>query len=123
VDGFTESGSFTSLGFGSQTRDSTVGQLGYRASFKSGLLEPFAQATWNHEFDSTDRNVTASLTTIVAPSFSMPAVILGKDWSTATLGTVIDSGNGVKVIGSVSAEFAQSNASTYGGQLGLNVSF
>jgi outer membrane lipase/esterase len=32
VNGFTETGSFTSLGFGDQTRESLVSTLGYRAS-------------------------------------------------------------------------------------------
>jgi outer membrane lipase/esterase len=123
VGGFTETGSVTSLGFGSQTRESDVGQFGYRASYDWAEYQPFVQATWNHEFADTNRSVTASLTTIVAPSYSLPAVILGKDWGEVKAGVTIDAGNGVKLLAVGSADFAQSSATVYGGQIGLNVAF
>ncbi len=123
VGAFTEMGSFTSLSFGSQTRESDVGQLGYRASYHWSEYEPFVQATWNHEFADTSRYVTASLTTVVAPSYSLPAVLLGKDWGEVKGGIAIDVGNGVKVFGAGSADFAQSSAAVYGGQLGFNIAF
>jgi uncharacterized protein YhjY with autotransporter beta-barrel domain len=40
------------------------------------MWHPFAQVLWDHEFKGV---VTASLTTIAAPSDSMPAVVLGRD--------------------------------------------
>ena len=55
IDGFTESGSFTSLRFDSQTRNSAVGDLGYQVSYQAGIWRPFAKATWDHEFASTNR--------------------------------------------------------------------
>jgi outer membrane lipase/esterase len=122
VDGFTESGSFTSLAFGSQTRESSVGQFGYRASLDWSRYHPFAQVLWNHEFEG-GRNVTASLTTVVAPSYSLPAVVLGKDWGSAAAGLTIDAGSGVNLVGKATADFGQSSAIVYGGQLGLNVAF
>ncbi len=123
VGSFTETGSFTSLGFGSQTRESAVGQLGYMASFDWAQFEPFAQLTWNHEFANTNRDVTASLTTAIAPSYSLPAVLLGKDWGEVKGGVRIDAGGGVKVLLSGSADFSQSAASVFGGQIGFNVAF
>ena len=77
VDGYTETdpfapiGGFTALSFADQTRDSAVTELGYRASVDIGIWRPFAKLVWNHELASTDRSVTASLTSVVAPSFSM----------------------------------------------------
>ncbi len=123
VNGFTETGSFTSLGFGDQTRDSLVSTLGYRASLNWGLWQPFAQLAWNHELADTNRDVTAFLTTIAAPSFSMPAVSLGKDWGTASLGTTLKLSKNVTVLGSTTADFGQSNVITYGAQIGVNISF
>ena len=82
IGGFTESGSFTSLAFDDQDRNSAVSRLGYQVTFDAGAFRPFAKAVWNHEFADTDRTVTAYLTTITAPGFSMPAVVLGKDWGT-----------------------------------------
>ena len=126
VDGFTEAdalGGFTALSFGDQTRNSAVTELGYQASLTAGIWQPFAKAAWNHELASTDRLVTASLTSIVAPSFSLPAVSLGRDWGTATAGTRVTLGRGV--IGYVAAvsQFAQRSVTNYGGQFGLSVAF
>jgi outer membrane lipase/esterase len=123
VSSFTETGSFTSLAFGDQTRDSVISALGYRASFDWGMWRPFAQVVWNHEFADTDRNVTAWLTTTTAPGYSLPAVDLGHDWATASVGTTIKLGAGVTMLGALTAEFGQSDVNTYGAQLGLNIAF
>jgi outer membrane lipase/esterase len=120
---FTETGSFTSLAFGSQSRESDIGQLGYRASYDWAEYQPFLQAMWNHEIADTRRSVTASLTTVTAPSYSLPAVILGKDWGEVKGGITIDVGSGVKVLAAGSADFAQSSATVYGGQIGFNIAF
>jgi outer membrane lipase/esterase len=127
VDGFTETdpfasiGGFTALSYAAQTRDSAVSELGYHAGVDIGIWQPFAKLVWNHEFASTDRSVTASLTSMVAPSYWMPAVVLGKDWATATIGTTARIRQGVTAYATFSGEMAQRNVVAYGGQLGLNV--
>ena len=123
VDDFVETGSFTSLAFGSQTRDSLISALGYRATLNWGAFRPFAQVTWNHELADTDRDVRAALTTIVAPSYTMPAVDLGKDWGSASVGTTWKLGRGITAMGALNADFGQRDARYYGGQVGLNVTF
>jgi outer membrane lipase/esterase len=123
VDAFTETGSFTSLAFGEQTRNSAVGSLGWRAMLDFGPVRPFGQLVWNHELASISRDVTASLTTIVAPSYSLPAVESGKDWGTATVGANVVLGPGVTGLAAFSADFAQSDVVTYGAQIGINVAF
>jgi outer membrane lipase/esterase len=121
VGSFTESGSFTSLAFDDQTRNSAVTELGYQASFDAGLFRPFAKAVWNHELASTDRLVTAYLTTIAAPGYSLPAVILGKDWGTATAGTTFKLSSNVTGLVAFVGQFAQHSVTNYGAQLGFNV--
>jgi outer membrane lipase/esterase len=123
IDGFTESGSFTALSFDSQTRYSAVTSIGYRASFDVGRWQPFIQLTWDHELVSNDRMVTASLTTIAAPSYSMPAVALGSDWATGTLGTTFAWSKGCTTLVGLTGQVAQNGAIVYGGQVGLNVAF
>lgn len=123
VDGFTEAGSFTSLAFADQTRDSHVSQVGYRVSADWADVHPFAQLIWNHEFADADRDVVASLTTIEAPSYALPAVALGQDWGSATVGVSIDEAAGVKVLAKGTADFGDSDTVLYGGQLGLNIAF
>jgi len=121
VNDFTETGSFTSLSFAEQTRNSAVSELGYRASFDAGFFRPFAKAVWNHEWANTDRDVTAFLTTITAPGFALPAVIFGKDWGTATVGTTLQMSSNVTGLVAVIGQFAQHNVTTYGLQFGFNV--
>ncbi|HEY4140629.1 MAG TPA: autotransporter domain-containing protein, partial [Pseudolabrys sp.] len=123
IDGFTESGSFTSLGFEGQTRNSAVGGVGYQVSYDAGAWRPFAKATWNHEFASTDRSVTASLTTISAPSYAMPAVVTGTDWAAITGGTTLKLAGNMTGLVALTSNLAQHNVTAYGGQLGVNVAF
>jgi outer membrane lipase/esterase len=123
VSGFSESGSFTSLSFGDQIRNSEVGMLGYQARFDCGKWHPFVQVAWDHEFDPLDRMVTASLTTIAAPSYSLPAVVLGRDWATATVGTQLTITQALSGLASFTAQLGQDRATVYGGLVGLNYAF
>jgi outer membrane lipase/esterase len=123
VAGFTETGSFTSLSFGDQIRNSEVGLLGYQANFDYGIWHPFAQLLWDHEFDPLNRVVTASLTTIAAPSYSMPAVVLGRDWATATVGTQVTINRSWSALASFTAQVGEQNVTNYGGLIGLNYAF
>jgi outer membrane lipase/esterase len=123
VGSFTESGSFTSLAFDDQLRNSAVSELGYQVGYNIGFWQPFARLVWNHELASTDRLVTAYLTTITAPGYSMPAVILGKDWGSATAGTAVKIANNVTGLIAGYAQFAEKNITVYGGQIGFNVAF
>jgi outer membrane lipase/esterase len=123
VAGFTETGSFTSLSFGDQIRNSEVGLLGYQANFDWGMWHPFAQLLWDHEFDRLNRVVTASLTTLAAPSYSMPAVVLGRDWATVTIGTQMKISLSWTGLASFTAQVGQQNVTNYGGLIGLNYAF
>jgi outer membrane lipase/esterase len=123
VGGFVETGSFTSLAFGDQTRDSAVSALGYRVSFDAGMFRPFARAVWNHELAATGRDIVTSLTTTVAPSYSLPAIELGRDWGTGTVGTQVALGGGVTAVASLTGQVGQNRVVTFGGQAGLNVAW
>ena len=75
-----------------------------------------------------NRSVTATLTTaaaegFVSPSYTMPAIVFGKDWATFTIGTAVTLGRGITGSAIFSSEAGQSNLTTYGAQLGLNVAF
>jgi outer membrane lipase/esterase len=123
VDAFNEAADFTALAFGDQTRDSAVTALGYRASIALGAWQPFAQVMWDHELASTDRLVTASLTTIAAPSYAMPAVVLGRDWAAATVGTTYAWGPRTTALMALTGQIGQDGATAFGGQVGLNFAF
>ena len=125
INGFTETGTsgVTALSFGGQTRDSVVSQLGWRVLADVGDWQPFAEAKWNHEWADTDRTITASLTSVAAPSYTMDAVPVASDWATASLGTSYKLNSRVMLRAAVSTMFLNPQVTSYGGELGLNVSF
>lgn len=123
IDGFTESGSFTALAFAGQLRNSAVSELGYQLGADIGLFHPFAKLVWDHELVTTDRVVTASLTTTTAPSYWMPAVEVGKDWADGTIGTRARLDTNVVGLVSFTGEMAQNHVAAYGGEIGMNVAF
>ena len=123
VGGFTENnttGAPTALAFESQRRDSFVGKIGYQASVKWSNFEPFARAEWNHELANHNRVVTASLTSVSAPSYHMPAVSLGRDWGTVALGLRYYFKPQAVAIISTFAQVGQSKVTNYGAQIGIN---
>jgi outer membrane lipase/esterase len=79
---------------------------------------------WNHELVDPNRDVTAFLTSVsFAPGYSLPAVVLGSDWGTATVGTSIKLSSNVTGVVTLISQFAQESVTTYGGQVGVNVAF
>jgi outer membrane lipase/esterase len=117
------SGAPTNLAFDGQLRNSAVTELGYQASLNLGMWEPYAKAVWNHELAGTGRLVTASLLSITAPSYSLPAVLLGTDWGTATIGTRLKFAPAASAFAAIYSQIGQNNVTSYGGQIGLNVAF
>lgn len=123
VGAFTETGGITSLAFGGQSRNSAISTLGYRASMDLGVFRPFAHVAWHRELANTDRDVSASLTTITAPTYTMPAVVVGKDWGSASIGTVLKFSDTFSANAAATADFAQRDVQAYGGRVGLTVSY
>ena len=66
-------------------------------------LESYAKVVWDHEWADLDHLVAASLTSIVAPSFT----IQGRDWATATVGTRVRMGNGLSGYAAVTPSWAR----------------
>ena len=88
-----------------------------------GRFQPFAEAKWNHEFADSTRTVEAALTTIDAPAYSMDAVQVATDWGTVMLGTSFKASERVMLRASFSTMFGNQQIETYGGELGVSVSF
>ena len=127
IDGYTETdpfaavGGFTALSYANQIRNSAVSELGYQASAQIGNWSPFAKLTWDHEFGGANRTVTASLTTIAAPSYYMPALVFGTDWMTLSAGTSFRLERGIIGYAMFTGGLAQNDVTSYGAQVGVNV--
>jgi outer membrane lipase/esterase len=125
IDGFTEHGTTgaTSLTFDSQTRDSQITQIGWRGSIELGAWKPFAEVTWNHEFNEDDRTLRTALTSVSAPSYVSLATPIAPDWGLATLGTSYKFNETTSLWGSFSSSFGAEDFNNYGGEIGLRISF
>jgi outer membrane lipase/esterase len=124
INSFTETGGFTALAFSNIGRTSTVSEVGYKAAIDYGMWRPFAQVTWNHEFDNTlNETITATLTTTTAPSYSLPIVQLGRDWASASLGTTVAFARGWTGLAAFTAQLGQTGTTFYGGRVGINYAF
>lgn len=123
VDGFRESGGSTALRFGSQSRNSTVGSVGYRLTLDAGDYVPFASVALNHEFRDTDRNVTASLTSMTASSFALPGVKTQRDWATLAAGVSVRLTPTTTALVAGSAEVGRGDVTDYRVHAGVNFQF
>ena len=125
VNGFTETGTsgVTALSFNSQTRNSFVSQIGWRFAVDIGKWQPFAEATWNHELADKARTITTSLTTIQAPSYSLSAAPIASDWAYASIGSSYKITSQVTLQCALTAQCFSPQVLTYGGNLGVAVSF
>ena len=125
LNGFAETGStgVTALTFASQTRDSMVGQLGWRVLADMGKWQPFAEMKWNHEWFDEGNTVTTSLNTVAAPSYIMDSAPIASDWATALVGIGYKLNSQTTLRGTFSTVFLDSQVASYGGELGLCISF
>ncbi|MEA4856179.1 MAG: autotransporter domain-containing protein [Solidesulfovibrio sp.] len=133
IKGFAESGTsggqtggngVTALSFGEQIRDSAISQLGWRAAIDVGDWRPFVEAKWNHELvDQSGRKVRAALTSTTAAPYSMAAAPVQSDWATASAGTSYTISERVMVRGCVAATAFDAQTVSYGGDVGVSVSF
>lgn len=122
---FTENGisGVTALSFASQTRNSLVSQLGWRIFGDIDKWQPFAQVRWNHECGDKNKMVTTSLISVNAPSYDLAASPVASDWADTWLGSTYHLNSQVTLRGTFFATLFNRRITTYGGELGLNVSF
>ena len=123
--GFTEinaQSDLTALRFDAQRRDSGVFGLGWGASIDLGALRPFTRVVWNRELLTGDQFVTASIISVAAPNYSMPAVPLTRDWVNAEIGVRYMASEALAGFIAVSSQ-AGSGRSSGSATLGMNWRF
>ena len=88
LDGYVESNaSATALGYGEQDVDSTVGRIGWQARFDGGNVRPYAQVTWDHEFEDGTAQASAWLQTMASTGeYKVPGLQFDRNYATAVLG-------------------------------------
>ncbi len=90
IDGYTESAAAgtlaTALGYDRQNVDSTVGRIGWQARFDGGAVKPYAQLTYDHEFEDTKQGSAWLQTLPELGSYRVPGLNIDKNYATVVLG-------------------------------------
>ena len=86
-----------------------------------GRVHPFGKIVWDHEFASTDRLVTAALTTVSAPAFHcrQSAVVDAGQWGAGTAGARVNLAPGTLGYVAFTSQTGQ-HTTVYGTQFGIN---
>ena len=89
VDGFTEDGAGSAnLRYGEQKRSSTLGRLGWQASYDAGWWRPYARISVNRELREREREVDAQVASQSdMPMYSVPATMPGRSFATLSAGS------------------------------------
>jgi long-subunit fatty acid transport protein len=70
-----------------------------------------------------DRNITTTLTTISAPSYVMPAVAYGTNWTNLTIGLGYQIDPKTVIRASYTQQISQQNVSSYNTAINLTARF
>lgn len=119
IDSFTESGNFNSLRFDSQNISHNILSGGYRMKADMGNWQPSLKASYNAIVGSTNRNVTANLTSVSAPGYYMPAASYGSSWIDLSAGLGYRLSNAISVEAGFTGRVNQESVDSYGGTLAL----
>ena len=123
INGIAESGNYNSLQFASQNINAQVGSAGYQINAKFGGWLPFAKAVYNSQLANMDRNITTTLTTISAPSYIMPAVAYGTNWTNLTVGLGYQIDPKTVIRASYTQQISQQNVNSYNTAINLTSYF
>ncbi|MBS0906993.1 autotransporter domain-containing protein [Pantoea dispersa] len=121
--GYSENGdSSTAMRFSDQTLHSQIGALGWRIDSKQWPVNPWAQLTYNHQFDDTQNAVRAGLKS-TQTGFVRSVSAGDKNWLDMSLGASVPLGETVNAFAGVSAIGGNSAYHQVSWNIGLNATF
>ncbi len=86
IDGYSEKGNnSTSMRFGDQTSHSQIGELGWRLNAELGIVNPYAQVTYDRQFSDNTYTATGAIKS-TRTHFSRTTGEQDKDWVDMTAG-------------------------------------
>jgi outer membrane lipase/esterase len=78
---------------------------------------------WNHEWANRNRTITASLTSIAAPSWTAAGAPEASDWASGSVGVAYRLSPQILLRAAFASTFVNPQVASYGGELGVNVAF
>ena len=123
VDGFAEdSGSATSMNYGSFDRDSMVTRVGYQLMGNAGSFRPFLRVAHNQEGEDDQIFVNAGSNSMNG-RFTMPGFTPSEDWISADLGLNWQVSDNMTAFFAYSGRFNDDQQERNSGSVGLRINF
>lgn len=123
VDGYSEKGdNSTSMRFGDQNAHSQVGSLGWRLDAKAGIVNPWAQVNYRHQFGDDVYIANGGLKS-TSLTFTRAGETQDKDWVDFTLGADLALSDTVSAFAAVAQTAGLSNGNQTNYNVGISARF
>jgi outer membrane autotransporter protein len=127
LDGFTEQGSVAPLKVSSDSQDSFITDVGFRASenFQIGgvFLRPFVRAAWEHEYNYSSLPISASLAAIPNSPATVSGPSLGRNSAVINAGLTVQWTSRLSTYVSYDGQLGRSRYNSNGVSGGLRYAF
>lgn len=123
VDGYEEKGSnSTSMRFGDQNYHSQIGALGWRVDSQFGVVNPWAEVSYNHQFGDDVLRATGGIKS-TQTAFTRESAEQDSNWVNMTVGANMPLGESVAAFASVSQTGGLSSGEQFMYNLGVSARF
>lgn len=116
---------FDALQYDRQDNDSLTASIGWTISdtipFRSLLLQPYLQATYNHQFMDNTRMVSAGVVTLPGSRFSLPIVTPNNDYALVNGGIKTTFANQMAITFGVDSMLGQTDTKAYSLLIGFSI--
>ncbi|KQN55456.1 autotransporter domain-containing esterase [Erwinia sp. Leaf53] len=123
VRGYSEQGnSSTSMRFGDQNGHSQIGSAGWRIDARAGTINPWAQASWRHQFGDDVYRANGGLKS-TALTFTRVSEKQDKDWAELSAGATMPISDRVSAFAAIAQTAGLSDGNQTRYNAGISVKF
>lgn len=123
VNGYSEKGSSsTAMRFGDQTGHSQIGSAGWRVDTRLGVINPWAQASYRHQFGDDNYRARGGLKS-TALTFSRNGKQLDKNWADISIGADMPLSDTVSAFAAVAQTAGLSDGNQTSYNVGISAKF
>lgn len=123
IDGYSEKGNnSTSMRFGDQTSHSQIGALGWRLNAELGIVNPYAQVTYDRQFSDNTYTATGAIKS-TRTHFSRTTGEQDKDWVDMTAGLNVQLTHSLSAFAAVSQTTGQDSGEQTSYNAGISARF
>lgn len=123
VEGFSEDSTLFGFTYDSQTRNSLIGSVGYRAAYDFGAVLPYAKVTLNREFKADSRTITTASRSVSTLSYDTEVGKADQTFVDVTAGASFTLASSVTGTLGLNARLGEERSRDFGAFAGLSVGF